>query len=341
MRLNHRSAPLRFVAGTLAGWGALRVAVLIPWVAEAPPVQAVPRHLAPVLPSAAPPSPSLPPAIPAEAPPEAATLFATPHEAPPPAPPVDRDLQFALLAAQNGRRDMPREGSDIIPANVAAAAAMSQAALPPDAPVAPLRADRRWTGSVWAYARHGSGPRALASGGQLGGSQAGARIAYRLAPQMAAAGRLASALGVPGGEVALGLDWLLAGYAVRLSAERRIALDKAGRDAWAAYLSSGFYREERGLVVDGYVQVGIVGARRRDLFADGALRVVRPVTSTVALGAGLWAAAQPGVSRLDVGPRAALRLPGGAGVLAVEQRFKVAGNARPGSGVALTLAKDF
>ncbi|WCT73555.1 hypothetical protein PQ455_18420 [Sphingomonas naphthae] len=335
MRLNLRSRPLRFIIGTLAGWGGLRAALLVPWVAEEAPVEAV-RQTVRVAPPAAVAAP-LPPFTPYLRP----TILETARRSDEAPPGVDRDLQFVLLAAQSGGRDMPREGLYLTPADIAAAEAMPYVPLPPDAPVAPLRATSRWTGSAWAYVRQGSGPRALASGGQLGGSQAGVRIAYRLGARIVAAGRLSAALGVPGREAALGIDWLLAGNAARLSAERRFALDAGGRDAWAAYLAGGFYGEGKGLVMDGYGQAGVVGANRRDLFADGAVRVVRPVSKGAALGGGVWGAAQPGVSRLDIGPRAALRLPGGAGVLAVEQRFKVAGDARPGSGVALTLAKDF
>jgi hypothetical protein len=60
-------------------------------------------------------------------------------------------------------------------------------------------------------------------------------------------------------------------------------------------------------------------------------------------GAGAWAAAQPHVSRVDIGPHAELRLPlpGTNASLAADWRFRVAGNARPGSGPALTLAADF
>ena len=61
------------------------------------------------------------------------------------------------------------------------------------------------------------------------------------------------------------------------------------------------------------------------------------------MGAGAWAAAQPGLSRLDLGPQAALRLPvaGHAMTLAADWRLRAAGNAAPGSGPTLTLTTDF
>ena len=49
---------------------------------------------------------------------------------------------------------------------------------------------------------------------------------------------------------------------------------------------------------------------------------------------------QPGLSRLDVGPRVTMRV--GHGIRAsADYRVKVAGNAQPGSGGVITLAGDF
>ena len=63
-----------------------------------------------------------------------------------------------------------------------------------------------------------------------------------------------------------------------------------------------------GVVVDGYAQAGMVGARRRDLFADGALRggYRRELggSRSLTLGGGAWGAAQPGVSNGSMSARA-------------------------------------
>ena len=61
------------------------------------------------------------------------------------------------------------------------------------------------------------------------------------------------------------------------------------------------------------------------------------------LGAGAWAGGQEGATRLDLGPRASLRLRLGetASRLALDWRFRVAGEARPASGPALTLSAGF
>jgi hypothetical protein len=91
--------------------------------------------------------------------------------------------------------------------------------------------------------------------------------------------------------------------------------------------------------IDAYGQGGMVGARSRDLFADGAAKLSLP-SGRVKAGVGIWAAAQPEVSRIDVGPQVSFRLPAKA-TLAADWRFKIAGDAAPASGPTLTLSTDF
>ena len=223
---------------------------------------------------------------------------------------------------------------------------------PLPAPVAPHDPARRAIeGQAYLFVRPGSGRAGLAPGGSLGGSQVAARVAMALnrdgPVRLAAAARVYAPLHAAGAEAAVGLDWHpLPGVPLRISVERRIGLDAAGRDAWSAYAAGGFFRTlPAKLEADGYAQGGIVGARQRDLFVDAALRVGRRIEiggiETVA-GAGAWGAAQPGVSRIDVGPRLAAGLPVAKHrlSLAIEGRFRVAGHASPGSGAALTLAAD-
>lgn len=216
-----------------------------------------------------------------------------------------------------------------------------------------VRSASRWSGSAWVYAREGGGGRSLAALGQLGGSQAGGRLRWRINPgdQLRAAlyGRLSGPLGdSSGAEAAFGAEWHpLPGRPFWIAAERRIALGKQGRDAWSAYAAGGIWKPglPYGLTLDGYAQAGVVGAKRRDLFADGALRLSRPVFGEHGprLGAGMWGAAQPGVARLDIGPHA--RIPFEVAKqpisLSADYRIRVAGDAEPGSGVAITLASDF
>jgi hypothetical protein len=218
------------------------------------------------------------------------------------------------------------------------------------APTAP--ASSRWSGSVFLFARNGGGGVPLAGGGQLGASQAGGRIAYRLdeVGKLAVAARAYVPVdSVRGAEAAVGIDLRpLPNVPFRLSVERRIGIGRDGRDAWSAYAAGGFFRGVgRTVELDGYGQAGVVGAKARDLFADGALRAARRFdlggNRSLLAGAGVWGAAQPGAARLDVGPRVAVRLPAAGATVSVagEWRARIAGDARPGSGPALTIAADF
>lgn len=209
--------------------------------------------------------------------------------------------------------------------------------------------------SAWAQWRSGDGIDALADDGELGGSQAGIAARYRVWRSAGAEAALAARLSRPidrgnGAEAAIGIALRPAErIPVELIAERRIGLDDGGRDAWSLGIAGGVYRRPLplGFELDGYAQAGIVGARRRDLYGDAALVVSRPVPlserSMLSLGGGIWAGAQPGASRVDIGPEASVRLPAGDGGirLSLSWRERVAGSAAPGSGPVLTLGADF
>ncbi|HYI47722.1 MAG TPA: hypothetical protein VEX35_04580 [Allosphingosinicella sp.] len=193
-------------------------------------------------------------------------------------------------------------------------------------------------------------PAPLAASGMLGGSQAGVRVGYRLnrdeARPLALSVRLTSPLpGPQGAEAALGVSWKPSRrLPLHFLAERRQALGREGRSAFAAGIYGGVGDARLGpLRIDAYAQAGIVGARSRDPYGDGAVRLSLPLGERAGVGGGAWAAAQPGLSRLDLGPQAALRIPvaGRSLTVAADWRMRVAGNARPGSGPALTLATDF
>jgi hypothetical protein len=211
----------------------------------------------------------------------------------------------------------------------------------------------RWSGSAWSFVRGGGRATALSPGGQIGGGQAGARILYRLDDRgiVSAAGRLSTTIGgIRQSEAAVGIDIKpISTLPIHLMAERRIALDSGGRNAWTLGAAGGLYAVPLGggWRLDAYGEAGVVGARRRDLYADGAARIARAIDlgggRSLALGGGIWAAAQPKVSRIDVGPSAVLRLPVAARnvALALDWRQQVAGDARPHSGIAFTTAVDF
>jgi len=212
-----------------------------------------------------------------------------------------------------------------------------------------------WALGGWLYLRDGSAgaPDAIAAGGQLGGSQAGLRIAYGFGDsgRLRAYGRATMAVRVPEQrELAFGAVFApLPRLPIDIAVEQRVAVGADGRTALAAMVTGGVsdVALPAGFRLDSYVQAGIVGVRRRAGFADGAVVVDRRLgaddRAPLRLGALAAGAIQPGASRVDVGPRLTLRLPdvGKGSRIALDWRQRVAGNARPESGLALTLATDF
>ena len=218
------------------------------------------------------------------------------------------------------------------------------------APVPPLRTGiDRLQLSSWALLRNQqvgvAGSRSLATGGQLGASQAGARLVYNFNRQLALAARVSSEVGRRGGEAALGVRLHpLVSIPVWFTAERRQRVGRfgGGRSDFALFAEAGIYQQPLAwqFTLDSYLQGGVVGVKSRDLFIDGGFAVTRPVYRNVSLGFGVWGGAQPGLSRLDAGPRVTVQVRRGVKVHA-DWRQKLAGNARPGSGPALTLSGDF
>ena len=203
--------------------------------------------------------------------------------------------------------------------------------------------------SSWALLRNQqtgvAGSRSLATGGQLGASQAGARFLYNFSRQLAVSARMSSEVGRRGGEVAAGIRVRpIVGIPVWLTAERRQRIGQygGGRSDFALFAEAGIYQRPLPwqFSLDSYIQGGVVGVRTRDLFIDGALAVTRPVYRNFSFGFGVWGGAQPGLSRLDAGPRFTMQVRRNLKMHA-DWRQKLAGNARPGSGPALTLSGDF
>jgi len=203
--------------------------------------------------------------------------------------------------------------------------------------------------SSWALLRSQqtgiAGSRSLATGGQLGASQAGARLVYNYSRQLALTARASSEVGRRGGEVAAGVRvHPLINIPVWLTAERRQAVGRfgGGRSAFALFLEGGVYQQPLPwrFSLDGYLQGGVVGLKSRDLFVDGGFAVTRPVFRQFSAGFGVWGGAQPGLYRVDAGPRLTMQVRRNVKVH-LDWRQRLAGNARPGSGPALTLAGDF
>jgi hypothetical protein len=323
--------PLRFLAVTLGGWTVVRVAMLWPTIdsvpslvnALAPPVAAATRALgaAPMVPAADPPAGTRRIAVAEHA---RTTSIAKEATKPPVAPPHEPQPAAATVAPSS----TPRQPPPLRPAPLAS---------PP----------RRLAGSAWLIARGGRSNALI--GGQLGASQAGARVTYALLPGLALAGRVSAPLKGRGAEAAIGVDWQPTSAPIHVIAEQRLSLD-GGRGGPTLFVVGGLDPTPvaLGFSIDAYGQAG--GIRRSGHvigFADGAARIARPVArigaARVELGAGAWGGIQPGAARLDVGPSAALIVPigGRATRFSLDWRQRVAGRARPGSGPALSIGSDF
>jgi hypothetical protein len=202
--------------------------------------------------------------------------------------------------------------------------------------------------SAWALLRNQqvgiAGPSSLANSGNLGGSQAGARLTYAFTRQIAASVRTSSDVGRRGAELAAGVRVQpLAGLPVWVTAERRQRIGSfGGRNAFAIFAEAGVYQRPLPwqFSLDAYLQGGVVGLKSRDLFIDGAFAFTRPVYRNFSAGFGVWGGAQPGLYRVDAGPRITMQARKNVKVH-FDWRQRLLGNAQPGSGPAVTLAADF
>lgn len=234
----------------------------------------------------------------------------------------------------------------------AAAASRPVQNTPPlfQSPASAARFDR-WQLSSWAMMREQPGPSSLASGGMLGGSQAGARLLWRFDPRLAVSVRTSTPMQSVqrGTEAALGLRYQpFTSIPVAVTAERRQWVGKSdGRSGFALFAEGGLYGRPLpfGARLDSYIQAGVVGPKERAWFVDGSATATRPLWRGLSAGVGVWGGAQKGeaevgVSRLEAGPRLTLDLGRGLRTHA-DYRVKLVGNAEPGSGAVVTLAGDF
>lgn len=326
-----RGRPLRFLALVSVGWVGMRVAIL--WSQTGSLPEAI-RAMVPVTVASLPPREAAVVAAKtvaqARTPPPAAVRGAGPSR-------YVGDPVRMRMALLNLLQFGDAEYTD-------SPATLAPALFPP----APQRragpvADR-WSASAWVTARPGSGL-AVAPGGQLGGSQAGVRLAYLLDPKrrIALFGRLVTPLSGPGREATLGIEWQPTRAPVRLVAEQRFAVD-GGKGGPGVGMVGGLDRDIAGFRLESYGQAGAIRRDRIEPYADGAARATRRIGhSRIGLGVGLWGAAQRDAARFDIGPSATLAVPvaGHDFRFALDWRQRVAGAARPGSGVALTLGSDF
>ncbi len=200
--------------------------------------------------------------------------------------------------------------------------------------------------SAWAMMRRDPGSPSLAANGQLGGSQAGARLLWRFHPNFAASLRSSAPIGgvARTAELAAGLRYQpLRALPVALTLERRQSFGRdKGASGFAIFAEGGLYQRPivAGFNLDAYLQAGMVGVRRHAAFVDGSATLTRPVWRQFSAGVGVWGGAQPGLARFDVGPRLSMRV-GRAMRVHLDYRQRLVGRAAPGSGPVVTLAGDF
>jgi len=292
---------------------------------------------------------------------------------------ADRQLdQIAQLEAQQSMLEMARDlplterEADMASPPVAvpllvplALAAHGSAPVDPRPAASVARTPPRWSGDAWLLLRPGSNgynaggnglPGAIVPAGFYGGSQVGAVLRYRLAPD---AGwrptiylRAASGIERPRGEEAgLGFAFRpLARLPVAAMVEGRATRTTTGtivRPAAALVTELPPLQLPGGTRAEAYVQAGYVGGRDATAFVDGQARVEKPLVSLgkfrLRAGGGAWGGAQRGARRLDIGPTATVDFTvGGANSrLSADYRIRVAGGAAPGTGPVVTVSVGF
>jgi hypothetical protein len=335
--------PIRFLALVALGWIGVRIAFL--WSQTGSLPEAIKAVVPLLLPRATAGAVAAPPqGRPAPAASLRSIVAVEPRRpairvtvAAPPEPDPGR-VQMALLA-------LVQYGTPAMAFGDAAPQPLPLAAQPEHLPIAPSR----WSASAWVVARAGAGLGAAPGGGQLGGGQAGLRVAYLLLPAQRVAGfaRVATPLKGKGAEASIGLEWQPMRAPLRFVAEQRFGLDGTKGGPGIGVITGFDGPAAAGFRLESYGQAGAIRRARTEPYADGAVRATRTLFESrrtrLALGAGVWGAAQRDAARLDIGPSATLALPlARQNVrIALDWRQRVAGDARPGSGLALTLGSDF
>lgn len=332
-----RGRPLRFVGAVATGWIGWRVVMLWP---VAVPALSSGAMLVPPLPRTVPATLRRPAPVVA-----ALGLPPVRTSGTPRATTAAGSSTPALVLPLPAAAALPQERGEV-------ASSPTGPSLPPGIALgaaARLPGRDHWQASSWLVVRPGRGLGAAPGAGQLGGSQYGVRLVYGLRQdrRLAAYGRLAGPIHGRGAEAAIGIEWQPLRAPVRLSIEQRFGLDGV-QDAPGGGVVAGLDRGiAPGMRLEAYGQAGMILRAEHAPYADGAVRLTAEIAhgprTALALGVGAWGAAQRESQRLDIGPSLVANLPIGTvrARLALDWRQRIAGGARPGSGLALTLGSDF
>jgi hypothetical protein len=275
-----------------------------------------------------------------------------------PTPPRVAAGHNLMLLAAFSRMELPPEIAALFaPAPLAPSAAPFQ----PTVAMASGAHDDRWSADGWLLLRKDTTSAVTSGRGSYGQSQMGAVVRYRLAPSSpfrpTAYARASQALGgAKESEAALGLAARpVPGLPVSAAAELRVTQVSGSTQVRpAAYVVTELPRFDLplGFAGEAYAQAGYVGGGFATAFVDGQLRAERPVASLgsgeLRAGGGAWGGAQKGAKRLDIGPSATLAIEIGGtppsvsrARVSMDWRFRVAGEAEPSSGPALTISAGF
>ncbi|HEV7233327.1 MAG TPA: hypothetical protein VGN36_03705 [Sphingorhabdus sp.] len=284
---------------------------------------------------------------------KAAPVIIDNHEAHP-APFVDRPTRarpWVNLMAAEVAAAPPLSGSEAIgpamPVQALAPTAFFPAIKPPPVSRPASRTD------IYAYSfiRSGAGQQGLQGGGQYGGSQSGVIMTHKLDAKRNLSLLLRGTVAHDRPrerELATGLRWQpLAKIPVTLTAERRWR--NARGDAVALYLAGGQsdIALPRDFRLEAYGQAGLISGRDGGPFFDFATRAKRKLVTLgalpVTIGGGAWGGGQENIFRIDTGPTIGTQIPLGSVQLRIDAdwRFRIAGDARPANGPALTLSTSF
>ena len=299
------------------------------------------------------------------APPVAALPIAGPMQAAP-APPAAPDgnafpgfdlatRAYAALATGDRRHAERLFGAALVAAGAPA---------PPQAEAwrgAQRRLNRHWLGEAYTLRRDTGSSRDAGGGGGsaaatpvLGGGQSGGMLAYALDPlaprPVAVIGRIYAAHSPAGGidgataQGAVGLRWQVT-PGLTLTAERLVAVGNDTTGDWNLRVAGGGQVRRGRITLDGYAEAGVRG--NGDAYAGAQARATTEIGRARQLvfsaGPGAWGSiqhAQSTVGRLDLGAGVIATTPVGV-TISADWRWRVTGNAAPGSGPAVTVSAAF
>ena len=272
-----------------------------------------------------------------------------------PPPPFDSGHLVSEVYRERDHRDI---ASAIFPDKPSARTASRQYA--PIAAAGRLHpASDRWSADGWLLLRGGAnvGLAGASAPPTYGASQTGAVLRYQLTQSSAhrpsAFLRATAALnGSREREAALGLSARpVPGLPIVATAEMRVNSQPRAthlRPAATVFTELPPFYLPVGARGELYAQAGYVGGNFATAFADAQIRIDRPIAGTgptrLRAGAGSWGGAQRNAARLDIGPAASIAVAvsaSGSARLALDWRFRIAGNAAPSSGPVLTISGSF